>query len=121
MTPGIVKWDDIGLYFGITGMVVQKEFTRLEIIDKMRANKVKWNDIGSYLGISGKSACKDFTKMREIERLGISTAIRKSKFASPVVRKIRELARDNPQMPVRDFLSKSNKCSTKFECPKNDV
>ena len=72
----------------------------------MREDKIKWKKVGYYLGISAGSAQKEFKRKMDIEELGEIPVIKKRRFDTPVVLKIKQMARDNPKLAIREFGAK---------------
>lgn len=77
-----------------------------QIIRRMREDKIKWERIGYYLGISEGAARMEFNRKKEIEELGEIPVIKKSKFETSVVLRIKQMARENPTLPIRQFGTK---------------
>ena len=69
----------------------------------MREDKIKWKRIGYYLGITEGAAKKMFERKMDIEELGKIPVIKKPKFDTPVVLRIKQMARENPTLTIRDF------------------
>jgi hypothetical protein len=55
------------------------------------------------LGITGNAARKEFKRKRDIEELGEKPVIKRLKFETPIHLRIKQLARDNPKLAIRDF------------------
>ncbi len=72
----------------------------------MREDKIKWKKVGYYLGISAGSAQKAFKRKLDIEKLGEIPVIKKPRFDTPVVLKIKQMARENPKLAIREFGAK---------------
>jgi hypothetical protein len=76
---------------------------KFEIMKRMREDNIKWDKIGYYLGTTGNAAKKEFKRKRDIEELGEKPIIKRSKFETPIHLRIKQLARDNPKLAIRDF------------------
>jgi hypothetical protein len=79
---------------------------KTDIIQRMRERNIKWNDISYSLQIkegAGKMALK---RKADIEELGEKPVIKRSHFDTAVVLRVKQLARDNPQLAIRDFSSR---------------
>jgi hypothetical protein len=53
------------------------------------------------LGTTGNAAKKEFKRKRDIEELGEKPIIKR--FETPIHLRIKQLARDNPKLAIRDF------------------
>ena len=73
------------------------------LITRMREVNIKWKDIAYVLDMNIAAAQMTLKRARDIEELGERPVIKRSKFETPVVLKLKELARDNPKMAIRDF------------------
>ena len=79
---------------------------KTDIIKKLRERNIKWKDIAYALDIT-ESAAKMFLKRKaDIEELGEKPVIKRSKFDTAVVLRIKQLARDNPKLAIRNFGSR---------------
>jgi len=72
----------------------------------MREDKIKWERVAYYLGISEGAAKMQFKRKKDIEELGEIPVVKKSNFETPVVLRIKQIARENPTLPIRDFGAK---------------
>ena len=80
----------------------------------MREDKIKWKKVGYYLGISAGSAQKEFKRKLDIEELGEIPVIKKRKFDTPVVLKLKQMARENPKLAIREFGANLGSGATKL-------
>ena len=76
---------------------------KVGIIERMRERNIKWDDIGYFLNTTGDAARMCLKKKRDIEELGEKPIIKKSKFESAVVIRLKSMARENPKYSVRDL------------------
>ena len=70
---------------------------KVGIIERMRERNIKWDDIGYFLNTTGDAARMCLKKKRDIEELGEKPIIKKSKFESAVVIRLKSKARENPK------------------------
>jgi hypothetical protein len=74
-----------------------------QIIERLREREVKWNVIAYALDINESAAKMKLKRKQDIDELGEKPVIKRSKFDTPIHRKIRQLAWDNPKLAIRDF------------------
>jgi hypothetical protein len=73
------------------------------IIERMREVGIKWKDISYILDIKESAPQMLLKRAKDIEELGEKPVIKKSKFDTPVILKVKQLARENPIITIRDF------------------
>lgn len=73
------------------------------IIKRMREVGVKWKDIAYILDMNISAAQMLLKRQQEIDELGEKPVIKKPNFETPIVLKIKQMARENPKMAIRDF------------------
>jgi transposase len=74
-----------------------------QLIGRMREVGVKWKDIAYIMDMNVAAAQMTLKRAIDNEELGEKPVIKKSKFDTPVILKLKQLARDNPSWSVRDF------------------
>ena len=72
----------------------------------MRERDIKWADIAYILDITEGAAKMAFKKKADIEELGEKPVIKRKYFDTAVVLRVKQLARDNPKLAIRDFASR---------------
>ena len=86
------------------------------LIKRMRDVNIKWKDIAYILDLKVSAAQMALKRENDIEEMGEKPVIKKSKFDTPVILKLKKLARENPQMAIRDFGAELSK-----EFPLKDI
>jgi hypothetical protein len=76
---------------------------KIDIIKRMRERDVKWKDVAYVVDMTESAAQMSLKRKRDIEELGEIPIIKKSKFKTPIHLRIKQLARDNPKLAIRDF------------------
>ena len=79
---------------------------KTDIIQRMRERNIKWKDIAYSLEIKEGAAMMALKRKADIEELGERPVIKRSHFDTAVVLRVKQLARDNPQLAIRDFASR---------------
>ena len=79
---------------------------KTDIIQRMRERNIKWKDIAYSLQIKEGAAMMALKRKTDIEELGERPVIKRSHFDTAVVLRVKQLARDNPQLAIRDFASR---------------
>jgi hypothetical protein len=82
----------------------------------MRDVGVKWKDIAYILDIKITAAFMAMQRADDLEELGEKPVIKRAKFDTPVILRLKELARNNPKWSVRDFPAELRK-----EFPLKDI
>ena len=75
----------------------------------MRERNIKWSDIAYCMEMNEAAAQMALKRANDIIELGEKPVVKKSKFETPVLLKVKELARDNPKLSVRDIEGELNK------------
>ncbi len=75
----------------------------------MREREIKWQDISYVVDMKESAARMALKRQLDIEELGEKPVIKKAKFATPVTLRIKELARNNPKLAIRDFRAELTK------------
>jgi transposase len=76
---------------------------KIAIIQRMRERKIKWDDIAYSLDTTAAAAKMLLKRKLDIDELGEKPVIKKSKFDTPVVLRVKELARNDGKKAIRDF------------------
>ena len=76
---------------------------KIEIIEKLRERDIKWKDISYAVDMTEAAAQMALKRKRDIDELGEKPVIKRSKFKTPIHLRIKQLARDNPRLAIRDF------------------
>ena len=82
---------------------------KIAVIRRMRERNIKWSDIAYCMEINEAAAQMALKRANDIIELGEKPVVKKSKFETPVLLKVKELARDNPKLSVRDIEGELNK------------
>ena len=75
----------------------------------MKEKGIKWKDISYILDIGESAARMSLKRSNDIAELGEKPVIKRSKFETPVVLKVKKLARENSRLPVRDLVGELRK------------
>ena len=73
------------------------------LIKRMREHNITFKVIGSILGITAGAAKKAHKRARDIEELGERPVIKKAKFDTHVILRLKEMARSEEKLSIRDF------------------
>ena len=76
---------------------------KIDIIKRLRERDVKWKDVAYAVGMGESAAKQALKRKKDIEELGEKPVIKRCKFKTLIVMKIKEFARDNPQMSFREY------------------
>ena len=76
---------------------------KIEIIEKLRERDIEWKDISYAVDMTEAAAQMSLKRKRDIDELGEKPVIKRSKFKTPIHLRIKQLARDNPRLAIRDF------------------
>jgi hypothetical protein len=76
---------------------------KTQLIKRMRDVDIKWKDIAYVLDIKVSTAQMALKKYNDIQELGEKPIIKKSKFEPAVMLKVKELARENVELSIRDL------------------
>ena len=76
---------------------------KVGIITRMRERGIKWADVSYILEITEGSAKMALKRASDIKDLGEKPIIKRSKFDTPIVLKLKELARDDVELSIRDL------------------
>ena len=76
---------------------------RTTLIKRMRERGVKWNDISYILDMNVSAAKMALKRAADIEELGEKPVIKRSKFEAKVILKLKEMARNNVELSIRDL------------------
>ena len=79
------------------------QMNKTDIIQRMRERNIKWKDISYSLQIKEGAAMMALKRKSDIEELGERPVIKRSHFDTAVVLRVKQLARDNPQLAIRDL------------------
>ena len=79
------------------------------IIKRMRDLNIKWDDISYILDINVSAAKMSLKRANDIDELGEKPVIKKAKFETPVILKLKQLVRETPNMSIRDFPAELTK------------
>jgi len=82
---------------------------KVAIIRRMRERNISWKDVAYCIGMNKSAAQKALKRANDIIELGERPVIKKTKFEAPVILKLKEIARNNPTMAVRDFQGELTK------------
>lgn len=70
----------------------------------MRERSVSWSDIGYFLNVSPDAARMALKRADDVQQLGEKIVVKKSKFSTPVLLKVKELARNDSKVTIRDLV-----------------
>ena len=79
---------------------------KIDYIKRMRERDIKWADIAYILDITEGAAKMAFKRKADTEELGEKPVIKRKYFDTAVVLRVKQLARDNPKLAIRDFASR---------------
>ena len=82
----------------------------------MRDVGIPWIKVAYVVDMKESTAQMALKRMRDIEELGEKPVVKRSKFDTPIILRIKQLARDNPKIAIRDF-----EALLKEEFPDKDV
>ena len=80
-----------------------------KIIKRMREVKMKWKDIAYVLEMKESAVKMSHKRAVDIAELGEIPVIKKAKFETPIYLGVKQLAKDNPKLAIRDFGAKLRK------------
>ena len=100
-----------------SGVFFFNKMERIVIIRRMRDRNIKWADIAYVLDTSEAACRMAFKRANDIQELGEKPVVKKAKFETPVMLRVKQLARDNPKMAIRDFEGELRKDFPKNQLP----
>lgn len=86
-----------------------RDMDKFQIISRMRELELKWKDIAYCLNMTEGSVKMFLKKQTDILELGEKPVVKRTQFETPVVLKVKQLARDNPKLSLRNFGAKLQK------------
>ena len=98
-----------------------KNENKIGQIRRMRERNIAWKDIAYVLETSKSAARMLMKRADDVAELGEKPVIIKSKFATPVVTKMKEVARDNPDMSIRDLAGELRKIFPTKDVPSSST
>ena len=72
----------------------------------MREVNIKWKDIAYVLEINVAAAQMSHKRAADIAELGEKPVMKRAKFETPIYLRVKQLAKDNPKLAIRDFGAK---------------
>ena len=75
---------------------------KVDIIKRMRECNIKWKEIAYCLNLKVSTA-QMAMKNKDIEELGEKPIIKRSKFDTGVILKLKQIAREHPELSIRDL------------------
>jgi len=77
-----------------------------KIIKRMREVNIKWKDIAYVLEMKEAALKMSHKRAADIAELGEKPVIKRAKFETPIYLRVKQLAKDNPKLAIRDFGAK---------------
>jgi hypothetical protein len=94
------------LTFLYTVNVVKKISQKMNVVDiikRMRECEIKWTDISYCLDINLATAQMALKRETDIKEFGVKPVIKKGKFGTPVIPRLKRVAIQNEKLSVRDM------------------
>ena len=82
---------------------------KTQLIKRMRDVDIKWKDIAYVLDMNISTAQMALKKFNDIQELGEKPVVKSSKFEAKVILKLKELARNNVELSIRDLRGELGK------------
>jgi len=76
---------------------------KVAIIRRMRERNIKWADVAYCLNTTEAAARMILKRSNDVQELGEMPVIKKSKFETPVILKLKDLAREDNSLSIRDL------------------